>query len=144
MKNFFKGKVGTTIIILATILLAGVAIFTAIRLYQLRTQPVAPNVPSSFPQAAENTCTLSFSLAAVTSTPTSTATATATATSTSTATATATGTATPTSTGTATPQGTGTPAPTQPSLPSSGTSWPTLVGAGLGIFVILGAFLLAL
>ncbi len=46
------GKLGTTLIILATVILAGVAIFTAFRLYQLRQQPVAPNVPSSEPKAA--------------------------------------------------------------------------------------------
>ncbi|HTK03289.1 MAG TPA: hypothetical protein VL401_00775 [Alphaproteobacteria bacterium] len=51
MKNLLKGKVGTTIILLFTVVLAGVAIFTAIRLYQLRSQPVAPNVPSSIPHA---------------------------------------------------------------------------------------------
>lgn len=45
------GKLGTTLIILATVILAGVAIFTAFRLYQLRQQPVAPNVPSSLPKA---------------------------------------------------------------------------------------------
>lgn len=69
MKNFFKGKIGTILILLATLILAGVAVFTAIRLYQLRSQPVAPNVPASIPRAAETTtCSLSFTL-----TPTSTA-----------------------------------------------------------------------
>ncbi len=47
-----KGKVGTIIILLFTLILAGVAIFTAVRLYQLRSQPVAPNVPSSIPRAS--------------------------------------------------------------------------------------------
>ncbi len=51
MNNIFKGKAGTIIILLFTVILAGVAIFTAIRLYQLRSQPVAPNVPSSIPRA---------------------------------------------------------------------------------------------
>lgn len=49
------GKLGTTLIILATVILAGVAIFTAFRLYQLRQQPVAPNVPSSLPKAEGGT-----------------------------------------------------------------------------------------
>lgn len=62
MKNFMKGKFGTIVILLFTVILAGVAIFTALRLYQLRSQPVAPNVPSSIPRAAENTCSLSFTL----------------------------------------------------------------------------------
>ena len=51
MKNFFKGKIATAIILVATFVLAGVAIFTAIRLYQLRQTSVAPNVPSSVPKA---------------------------------------------------------------------------------------------
>lgn len=52
MKNIFKGKIATAIILLATFVLAGVAIFTAVRLYQLRQTSVAPNVPSSIPKAA--------------------------------------------------------------------------------------------
>jgi uncharacterized repeat protein (TIGR01451 family) len=62
MKNFFKGKFGTIIIVLFTLILASVAIFTALRLYQLRQQPVAPNVPSSIPRASENACSLSFTV----------------------------------------------------------------------------------
>jgi len=62
MKNIFKGKIATAIILLATFVLAGVAIFTAVRLYQLRQTSVAPNVPSSVPKAVDNTCTLSFTL----------------------------------------------------------------------------------
>jgi uncharacterized repeat protein (TIGR01451 family) len=62
-----KGKIGTLIVVLITLVLAGVAIFTAIRLYQLRQQPVAPNAPTSQPQAAADqlppACQLSFSLA---------------------------------------------------------------------------------
>ena len=53
MKNLFKGKIATAIILLSTFVLAGVAIFTAIRLYQLRQTAVAPNVPSSIPKAQE-------------------------------------------------------------------------------------------
>lgn len=65
MKSFLKGKVATVIIILATVILAGVAVFTALRLYQLRQQPVAPNVPSSMPRAQEaGSCSLSFTLTA--------------------------------------------------------------------------------
>lgn len=44
------------IIVLATFVLAGVAIFTAIRLYQLRDASVALNAPSSEPAAAGITC----------------------------------------------------------------------------------------
>lgn len=46
-------KFGTILIILITVILAGVAIFTAYRLFQLRQEPVAPNVPSSLPKAAD-------------------------------------------------------------------------------------------
>lgn len=56
MKNILKGKTGSVLIIIATIILAAVAMFTAVRLYQLRNQAVAPNVPSSIPLAAGQTC----------------------------------------------------------------------------------------
>ena len=162
MKNIFKGKIATAIILLSTFVLAGVAIFTAIRLYQLRQTAVAPNVPSSIPRAAEDTCSLSFTIssptvtATATATATSTATATATATSTATATATATtratatatsgATAVPTATATVKPatNSTSTPTPTQPALPQSGTDWPTVLGIGIGILTIVGSLLLAL
>lgn len=52
MKDFFKNRIVTIIILIATVGLAAIAIFTAIRLYQLRQQAVAPNVPTSKPQAA--------------------------------------------------------------------------------------------
>jgi hypothetical protein len=99
MKNITKGKFGTAIILFFTVILAGVAIFTAFRLYQLRSQPVAPNVPSSIPKAQVTTtaptsaCSLSFTISATTTpTPTGTSTATPTPTGTSTATPTPTGT----------------------------------------------------
>lgn len=179
-----KSKLVTGLIILTTLILAGVAVFTAIRLYQLRNQAVAPNVPESKPKAA-GSCSLSFTLGSATATATSTATATGTAT--ATATSTATGTATATSTATATPTtppdelktcngtctsnancmgdfvcyngscrnpsctsvtncscGGSAPTPTPPSLPNSGTSWPTVFGAGIGVLVIIGSLLLAL
>jgi len=53
MKNSFKSKLATISIITVTIILAGAAIFTAYRLYQLRQESVAPNAPESIPQAAE-------------------------------------------------------------------------------------------
>jgi len=253
-----KSKATTIIILAVTLLLAGVAIFTAIRLYQLRTQPVAPNAPSSRPaaggticggfagtkcptgeecvyenggrvapypdasgtcqpttnQKTSGTCEISFSLAAApqcnsvctddsgcptdticliasgassgfcrnpecdTETDclcgTSTATATATATSTATATATATSSTNPSGTpnscgGTCgsnsncsnglicyngsckNPSCTsdtdcvcGTASTEAPSLPDSGSSWPSVFGMGLGVLVILGSLLLAL
>lgn len=185
MNNKPKSKLGTIIVIIFTLILAGIAIFTAVRLYQLRNQAVAPNVPSSKPKAQvvplANTCTLSFTLGA-TASPTATATATATATGSPTASPTITPGGTPNSCNgscgsnlncqsnyvcyqgfcrnpscttsasctcsgaTATPAtGTGTAVGTPaPSLPNSGTAWPTLVGVGLGILVILGSMILAI
>ena len=69
-------------------------------------------------------------------TPTPTPTATLSATPTATASATPTATAT----GSATPKVQTSPLP----IPVSGTSWPTLVGAGVGVLVIIGSILLAL
>ncbi len=56
MKDFIANKLVTVIIVIATIILAGVAVFTAIRLYQLRGETVSPASPESEP-AAWN-CTL--------------------------------------------------------------------------------------
>ncbi|MEK7168744.1 MAG: hypothetical protein AAB778_01915 [Patescibacteria group bacterium] len=99
-----KNKFTVIGIVLTTVILAGVAIFTAIRLYQTRNQAVAPNAPSSRPnaQVAPTTpaiaCQLSFTITVSTATPTTTATAAATRTPTPTPTRTA----TPTTTATAT------------------------------------------
>lgn len=78
MKNFFKSKIATVAVIVATVILAGIAVFTAIRLYQLRQQAVAPTAPTSKPEAAETKpCTaLTFNLGISTPTPTPTPTAT--------------------------------------------------------------------
>lgn len=83
-----KNKITTIGIIIATLILAGVAVFTAVRLYQLRQQAVAPTAPTSKPKAQEVpiACTLlTFTLGA-TPIPTPTATATSTPTGTPTAT----------------------------------------------------------
>jgi hypothetical protein len=85
-------------VISITIILAGVAIFTAYRLYQLRQESVAPNAPESAPKAAEestspsptptpaaNNCpVIAFTVSSATPTPTTTATPTPTPTSTAT------------------------------------------------------------
>lgn len=216
MKNLFKGKTATAIVILATFLLAGAAIFTAVRLYQLRQQPVAPNVPSSQPNAAvlngplppisvcttqaacpvgqkcvlpdgsapdpipsgqSGTCTVSTaacSLSITVNIATPSASPSPSVSPSPTPTNTPGPSATPNSCGgscgsnfncasdlvcyngfcrnpsctgssscvCATAGPTGTPIP--PTLPSSGTDWPTLMGAGVGIFVIIGSLLLAL
>ena len=46
-----KNKLITGLIVFATIVLAGIAIFTALRIYQLRNQSVSPANPSSEPKA---------------------------------------------------------------------------------------------
>lgn len=69
------------------------------------------------------------------------------ATPTPTATVAATATATPSGTGTpsATPTRTPTPAGgTAQPIPATGTGWPTIVGAGLGVLVIVASVLIAL
>lgn len=139
MKNILKGKTGTIVILGITFILAGIAIFTAARLYQLRSQPVAPNVPSSIPLAAENTvptaaCTTSYSLVADTgdggggggTTPTDTPEQTD----------------APTATNTPTPTEVAANATKAP-IPVTGANWPTLVGIGVGILTIAGSLILA-
>lgn len=75
-----------------------------------------------------------------TATPTATATATATATSTSTSKSTATATAKATSTATVKASSTATAVP----IPVTGVEWPTVVGGGLGIIMILVSLALAI
>src|SRR3972149_6084215 len=77
MKDFLKNKLVTALIVIGTVILAGVAIFTAIRLYQLRTRPVAPTAPESTPAASEEeepqACQqLAFTLTLPSNTPTPT------------------------------------------------------------------------
>lgn len=108
----------------ATVLLAVLAIMTAIKIRQLG--PVAPNVPQRTPEAAVSernpvaACRLTFSLGGTTPTPTPTGSPTPTPTGTPgpTPTPTATPTGTPTATPTATPTPTPTPAPGSSSTPT--------------------------
>lgn len=72
MRNFFKGKIATAIVLLATFVLAGIAIFTAVRLYQLRQVSVSPTAPESNPSASALSCSLSFTLVIPTASPTPT------------------------------------------------------------------------
>jgi archaellum component FlaF (FlaF/FlaG flagellin family) len=46
MKDLLKGKIATGAVVVITIVLAGIAVFTAIRLYQLRTESVSPASPA--------------------------------------------------------------------------------------------------
>lgn len=180
MKDFLKNKIVTVLILVATIILAGVAIFTAIRLYQLRQEAVAPTAPESKPKAAApQACeTLVFTLSTSTSSPSPSASATVSPTSTPTQ-------GEPNSCGgscgsnsncksglfcyqgscrnpscpsdtdcncpatgggaTAKPTAKATTVSTEaPSLPESGTGWPTVIGVGVGAVLIIGAILLAL
>src|SRR3972149_6547257 len=116
MKNLLKNKLVTILVLLATLVLAGVAIFTAWRLYQLRQQAVAPTAPESIPQAAPPQACSALSFTLTTGTPTPTPTPTPTGTTTPTPTP------TPTPTGTTTPPATATPTPT---VTTTSTATPT-------------------
>ena len=124
-----KKRIVTILIVIATIALAGVAVYTAIRLYQLRQESVAPTAPTSEPEAAAPvSCTaLTFTLTTPTGSPTATPTGSPTATPTGSPTATATATAT-----------------TEPELPDAGVSYPTIIGGAAGILLILISLALAL
>jgi hypothetical protein len=87
LKKLMKNKIGTIGIIIATVILAGVAIFTAVRLYQLRQESITPVAPTSKPKAQEvelpKTCdSLAFNLGTATASATPTATPTITPTAT--------------------------------------------------------------
>jgi len=56
MSNFVKSKFGTILVLIATVILAGIAIFTAVRLYKLRQEAIAPTAPTSKPAAAGDLC----------------------------------------------------------------------------------------
>ncbi|MBU0998507.1 hypothetical protein KJ570_03200 [Patescibacteria group bacterium] len=149
MAKILKSKFGTILIILSTLVLAGIAVFTAIRLYNLRQEAVAPTAPTSKPAAAETkSCdllTLNLTTPTPTGTPTPTPTDTPTPTPTGTSTATPTGTPTPTPTGTSTATPTSTATTTaQAELPEAGTSLPTILGLGAGGILLLISFLLVL
>lgn len=51
MKDLFRGKFVTILVVVATVILAGVAIFTGIRLYQLRQESISLTQPESEPSA---------------------------------------------------------------------------------------------
>lgn len=160
-----KGKKTVTIlIIVATLVLAGIAIFTAIRLYQLRQQAVAPTAPESRP-AAQETQTIScqaatFTLASPTPTPGPTCYSTCSTDSdcpdqykcqtvgseqlcvnpSCAEESDCTCGETPTPTPTPTPAASATPSP---EIPVTGVNTPTLVGIGGGIVLLIISVLLA-
>ena len=147
MKTFFKNKVVTVLILLATLVLAGVAIFTAYRLYQLRQQAVAPTAPESKPEAAApQACTaLTFTITLESPSPSpspeeSPSPSPGVSPSPSPSPEVS---PSPTATPTSSPIAQASPT-AEPSLPEAGTSWPTIVGLGVGILLLLGSLLLAL
>lgn len=173
MRDFLKNKVVTVLIVIATVILAGVAIFTAYRLYQSGTEPVAPTAPESVPAAGgqptptpqachELLFTITTPTPSVTVTPTVTPTATVTPTDGPTPTPTepprggSSPTPTPTegptptqpeTTSTPTPTNvvTSTPMPTQADqLPAAGVGMPTIMFGALGMLLIFLSLMLAL
>lgn len=51
MNNNGKSKILTVLIVAATVILGAVAVFTAVKIYQMRTQSVVPTQPESKPKA---------------------------------------------------------------------------------------------
>ena len=47
MKDKLKSRIATGVVVVATVALAGIAVFTAMRLYKLRGEPVAPTAPTT-------------------------------------------------------------------------------------------------
>ncbi len=137
MKDLLRNKAVTGLVVMATLILAGVAVFTATRLYQLRNTNISPTGPETSdasvisPTPTPQACRLlTFTITANTGTPTpttppgSTATNTPTNTPTATATATVTPTTPPGSTATPTTPAGSTATPTTP--PGS-TATPTTI-----------------
>lgn len=171
IKEFIKGRIVTGLVVTATFILAGVAIFTAVKLYQLKkeavvsttpeTQPITqeaapePEDPSETdtlpPQDTERLLTFTVKEGvAATLTPTPTVSLIAQTSPTPTATLTPTPTSTPTSTptATATPTTTGvstsTPTSSGAELPEAGVGFPTILTGSVGLLLIVLALVLAL
>lgn len=75
MKTLFQNKLVTLLVVVSTFILAGVAIFTALRLYQLRYTSVSPNAPeeseATNSQSTPQQCqALTFSITTGSPTPT--------------------------------------------------------------------------
>lgn len=125
-----KKKWITILILITTVILAIIAVLTAIKFYRLGKESVAPTAPKKVPAAEETnpSCQLSFvipSLPTSTPTPTETLTPTPSPTGTVSPTPTVTPTATLTPTATVTP--TSTPGPTSTATPPTPTITPTPV-----------------
>ena len=135
--GFLKGRVPIFLAIGGTVVLAGIAVFTAVRLYQLRKERVAPTAPQEQAQAQ---------LPSPTSTPrpTSTPTPIASITPTRTLSPTVTPRLSPTASVSATPTTRLSATPTSAALPDAGVSFPTIVGVSVGLLLLSVSVLLAL
>jgi len=132
-----KKRIVTILIVIATVVLAGVAIFTAVRLYQLRQEAVAPTAPTSKPEAATDGCSaLSFTLTTGSPSPTPSGSASPTPSESPTA--------SPSESPTSTATASASPTTTEAELPEAGTSYPTIIGGVVGILLIVISLALAL
>lgn len=142
-RSLLKGRAPLFLAIGGTVVLAGIAVFTAIRLYQLRSQRVAPTAPEEQAQAQAPTSTPTPTLRP-TSTPTPTGSGTGTPTPTSRLSPTLTPRLSPTASVSATPTTKLTITPTKATLPDAGVSFPTIVGVSTGLLLVIASVLLAL
>lgn len=137
-----KKKIVTVLIVIATVILAGVAVYTAIRLYQLRQEAVAPTAPEESEAAApitEECSQLVFTITQESPSPSPSPSPT------ESPSPSPSPTASPTASPTTSPIAQASPSPTEEAaLPEAGVSYPTIVGAGAGIILILLSLLLAL
>jgi len=142
MKESFKKNWLSFLIVLVTTILAAVAVITAVRIYELRNQSIAPTAPGSKPKAVSPQCTLVFSIVTPTLTPTPTGILTPTPTPTPISTVSPTSTPTPTSP----PQSQAIPTPTdyvaQAKLPQAGITMPTVGAFFGGVILLLTSLLL--
>ncbi len=166
MKEFLNTNKTALMVTSITVVLAGIAVFTALRLYQLRDTQVAPTAPEQPKAEAPQSCELlTFTItnplqspsASPTTTPTALPSASPSTSPSPTATAIATATPTTTPTNTATPIATGqTTKPTTtatatavsqgptatPVLPDAGIATPAIAGIGMAALLLLAAMLL--
>lgn len=139
-REALRGKLTTVAIVTTTLVLAGISIFTATRLYRLRKRAVAPTTPESKPKAQEEP-------RQQTPSPTSPLIAQASPSPTPTATSTATPipTGSPTPSPSPSPTTAPSPSPTgQPELPAAGAALPTITGVAIGLSLLIASLLLAL
>jgi cytoskeletal protein RodZ len=135
--KLLKGRLPIFLAIGGTVILAGIAVFTAVRLYQLRQESVTPTTPQEEAQAQLPSPT-------PTPKPTSSPTPGGSVTPTRAVSPTLTPRLSPTASVSATPTTRATATPTQAGLPDAGVSFPTVVGVSAGIMLLVVSILLAL